>query len=184
MDKKEFALFAAALKTYYPRESLLPNNQAMELWYRQLHDIPYHVAEAALNKWVATQKWSPSIAEIRETATSVQLGDIPDWGEGWEQVMQAIRKYGSYRIPEAMESLDPITRQCVERIGFRNICMSENITADRANFRMMYEATTARKKTEAQIPVNLAQVIEGIRQEGLEQKEGGRIESKGISIAD
>ena len=31
MDKREFATFAAASKTYYPRENLLPNPQAMEL---------------------------------------------------------------------------------------------------------------------------------------------------------
>ena len=56
MDKKEFALFASALRTYYSKENLLPNSQAMELWFRQLMDIPYPVAEATLNKWVATNK--------------------------------------------------------------------------------------------------------------------------------
>lgn len=177
-------MFAAALKTYYPRESLLPNTQAMELWYRQLQDIPYNVAEAALNKWVATNKWSPSIAEIREQAATIQQGELPDWGEGWEQVVKAIRKFGSYRMPEAMDSFDPITRKCVERLGFRNICMSDNIAADRANFRMIYEQLIQRKKTEAQIPAALAQLIGSIRQEHIEQKEGGRIESKRISASD
>lgn len=64
MTEQEFAKFAMGLKTYYPRENLLPNRPAMELWYRQLQDLPYEVAETALNKWVSTNKWSPSIAEI------------------------------------------------------------------------------------------------------------------------
>lgn len=64
MNKKEFAAFAMALQTYFPREQLLPNKQAMELWYRQLKDIPLQIAEMALQKWVATNKWSPSISEI------------------------------------------------------------------------------------------------------------------------
>lgn len=64
MDKKEFAKFAMALKTYYPKEQLLPNQQAMELWYRQIKDIPLLIAEMALQKWVATNKWSPSISEL------------------------------------------------------------------------------------------------------------------------
>lgn len=165
MDKKEFTLFAAALKTYYPREQLLPNNQAMELWYRQLQDIPYQIAEATLNQWVATNKWPPTIAEIRETAANIKHGEIPDWGDGWEQVLQAIRKFGSYRIPDAMESFDPITRQCVERLGFRNICMSENISVDRANFRMIYEQLAQRKQKEAQIPFSLKTAIAQIRTE-------------------
>lgn len=64
MDKKDFARFAMALKTYYPKETLLPNQQAMELWYRQIKGIPLQIAEMALQKWVATNKWSPSISEL------------------------------------------------------------------------------------------------------------------------
>lgn len=64
MDKKEFSLFAMALKTYYPKEQLLPNTQAMELWYKQLKGIPYLIAEMALQKWVATNKWSPTISDL------------------------------------------------------------------------------------------------------------------------
>ena len=78
MDKKEFATFTMALKTYYPRENLLPNDQAMTLWFSQLQDIPFEVAQAGLQKWVATNKWSPSIADIREMYTSIVQGDLPD----------------------------------------------------------------------------------------------------------
>lgn len=160
MTKHEFALFAAALKTYYSKEEkLLPNNQALELWFRQLQDIPYDIAELALNKWVSINKWSPSIAEIRETAATITAGEIPDWGEGWEQVLLAIRRYGLYNIPQAMASLDKITRQCVERIGFREICMSENISVERANFRMLYEQISERNKKAMQMPVSLATMI-------------------------
>lgn len=175
MDKKEFSVFVMALKTYFPREQLLPNQQAMELWYRELCDIPYTVAEAGLRKWVATNKWSPSIADIREMTSTVTNGELPDWGEGWEQVLMAIRKYGSYRTTEAMETFDAVTRQCVERLGFRNICLSENINQDRANFRMIYEQLAERKKRDNQIPMKLSQMIEGIRQERL-MIEGGKDE--------
>lgn len=163
MDKKEFAQFAMALKTYYPKEQLLPNNQAMELWYRQLQDIPYKVAEVALNKWVAINKWSPTIADIREVASTVQMGDIPDWGDGWEQVLKAVSHFGMYEPQKALASMDDITRQCVERIGFRNICLSENIAADRANFRTLYEQLAQRKKQNAQLPKALTQMISTMR---------------------
>lgn len=163
MNKKEFSTLAMALRTYYPKEQLLPNQQAMELWYRELQDIPYNVAEAGLRKWVATNKWSPTIADFREFSAVIQSGDIPDWGEGWEQVLTAIRKFGSYRQQEAMESMDEITRTCVERLGFKNICMSENITHDRANFRMIYEQLADRKKKEKQIPLPLQNIMLEIR---------------------
>lgn len=162
MDKKEFSTFAMALRTYYPKEQLLPNQQAMELWYRELCDITYKVAEAALRKWVVNNKWSPSIAEIRDMTATVTQGKIPDWGEGWEQVLMAIRKYGSYRETEAMESLDDITKQCVTRLGFKNICMSENIASDRANFRMIYEQLAERKKVDQKMPLQLKNAIQGL----------------------
>ena len=171
MNKSEFATFAAALKTYYPREGLLPNQQAMELWFRQLEDIPYKVAELVLNQWVATNKWSPSIADIREKAAVVKNGEIPDWGEGWEQVTKAIRRYGLYRQAEALASMDEITRRCVERLGFWELCASENVMADRANFRMIYEQLAERKKKEAQTPQPLLGLIQAMQ--GAKMLEGG-----------
>lgn len=168
MDKKEFSMFVMALKTFYPRENLLPNNQAMELWYRQLNDIPYQISEAALNKWVATNKWSPSIAEIREIATSIKLGDVPDWGEGWNKVQSAIRRFGMYRVDEAMNSFDPLTRECVERLGFKNICISENPATERANFRMVYEQLAQRKQVDAQVPDKLKELIGSIQNQQLQ----------------
>lgn len=163
MDKKEFGMLASAIRTYYPKENILPNKEAMELWYRELKDIPANIAEAALRKWVATNKWSPSIAELRETAAEVKNGEIKDWGEGWEQVLAAIRKYGFYREREALESMDQITRTCVQRLGFRNICMSENISTDRANFRMMYESLAEREQNRQQVALPLQELISQLR---------------------
>lgn len=169
MTKQEFATLAMAIRTYYPKEQILPNQQAMELWYRELQDIPADVAEAALRKWVATNKWSPSIAELREMAAEVRHGEIPDWGEGWEQVLTAIRRFGSYREREALDSLDPMTRTCVQRLGFRNICMSENISTDRANFRMMYESLAEREQTRQQVALPLQEVISQLRLETTDE---------------
>lgn len=175
MDKREFATFAAALKTYYQKENLLPNSQAMELWYRQLQDIPYIVAEAALQKWVATHKWSPSIAEIREMAMTVTAGEKLLWSDGWEQVQTAIRKYGSYNIPAAMEYFDDVTRQTVKRLGFRELCMSENPMQDRANFRDIFNMIAERKEKAQQLPASLTELIGEIQRKGIEHDEIKRI---------
>lgn len=172
MDREQFARFAMALKTYYPRDGLLPNNEALNLWFIQLQDLDYKVVELSLNKWVAVNKWPPTIADIRETAANIVLGDAPDWGEGWQQVLKAIGVYGMYRQQDALDSMDDITRQCVERIGWWNICTSENPSADRANFRMMYEATAERQKREMQLPQMTRAQISQIRSAALEDKGG------------
>ena len=162
MDKKQFATFAMALKTYYPRENILPNQQAMELWFAQLQDIPYEVAEVGLNKWVSLNKWSPSIADIREMASSVTNGDLPDWGDAWEEVCKAIRHYGACDATNALASLTPLARKTAQRMGFRNLCMSENPQADRASFRMIYEQLAERERKDAQIPQEIKNLINEI----------------------
>ena len=170
MTKKEFATFAAALKTYYPKENLLPNSQAMELWFRQLEDIPYDLAEMALNKWVATNKWSPTIADIREQAASVVNGEKPLWSDGWEEVVRAIKNYGSYGQKEAMESMSEITRMAVRRMGYIDLCRSENPVADRANFRMIFEQIAEREQKQNQLPVSMKNLIEEAKRKGIEHE--------------
>lgn len=160
MDKREFGLFVSALRTYYSKENLLPNQQAVELWYRQLQDVPYPVACAVLDKWVATNKWSPSIADIREAVAEIQSGGAaPDWGEGWKQALNAIRRFGMYNETEAMESLPPLTRETVQRLGYRELCLSENQMADRANFRQIYETITKRQMESKRVPLPVRESI-------------------------
>lgn len=167
MNKKEFAMFCAALKTYFPKENLLPNSQAMELWFRQLEDIDYKLAEVALNKWVATNKWSPSIAEIREQAASVVQGETPDWSEGWEQTLKAVRKYGSYNQAAALKSLPPITRTAVERFGYMDLCRSTNSMPDRAHFQSIFKQVAERQQKENQLSGSLKTLIAGYQRKEL-----------------
>lgn len=165
MEKQEFSLFAMALRTYFPKENILPNQQAMELWYRELSDIPYPVAEAALRKWVATNKWSPSIAEIREMTSDIQHGEQLTWGEAWEKALNAIRRFGYLNPKEALDSLDPLTRKCVENIGYLDLCRSENIMVERAHFQKIFEVYAKRELTDKRLPIGLRQAIESHRNE-------------------
>lgn len=162
MTKKEFAKIAMALKTYYPKESLLPNEQAMELWFFQLQDIPYDIGKLVLNKWVATNKWSPTIADIREQASEIMNGRQADWSEGWEKVVNSFGRYGMYREQEALNSFDDVTREAVRRLGYQSLCVSDNIDVDRANFRMIYQDVAGRMKKEAQMPAELVNLIHNV----------------------
>lgn len=64
MTKQEFSMYAMALRTFYPREKLLQTQEAMELWYQMLKDVPYQKAQMDLIEWAKYNKWSPSISEI------------------------------------------------------------------------------------------------------------------------
>lgn len=77
--------------------------------------------------------------------------------------MKAIRHFGSYREEEALESMSDLTRNVVRRLGFRNLCMSGNVTADRANFRAIYEQMAEKEHTTKQIQPKLSKLIESIQ---------------------
>lgn len=88
-------------------------------------------------------------------------------------VSKAIGQYGMYRTEEAMESFDEVTREAVKRLGFQNICLSENIVADRARFAEIYQAIQQRKRMAANIGSALPNLQEAVnrRLADLEQKE-------------
>lgn len=163
MTKAEFGQLADAIRTYYPREKILPNPEAMSLWYDGLKDIEYKVASAALQKWVATNRWSPAISDLRELVSDLVNPAPQSWGEAWENAQRAVRRYGYYQEAEALGSLDDLTRTCVKRIGFRDLCKSENISNERANFRMIYEQEMDQRKRRSQLPERLKELETSIK---------------------
>lgn len=169
MTKDEFKILAKGLKAVYTYPSFLPDADSLEIWFQLLKDLDYKVCNVAIQKYMMTETRIPTPADIRNLCASVTEGETKDWGDGWEEVLMAIRQFGSYREKEAMESMSEITRKCVERLGFRNICMSENISADRSNFRQIYQALEERKKTDNRLSIGLKQQINTL----LEQKERG-----------
>lgn len=122
MTIQEFMIFTAALKTYYARENLLPNKQAVELWFEQLEDIPLHLAEMVLKQWVAINKWSPTIADIREQAAEILHGKIKTADEAWAKVQDAIYKDfketdGKFIKIYPEKELDTITKKALDEMG-------------------------------------------------------------------
>lgn len=160
LNTEQFANWVSALRTYYPKEKILPNNQALDLWYQMLKDIEYMDAVNALNRWVSTERWSPSIADIRKTVAEMHRDNVDDWTEGWNQVTRAISKYGYTNQPGALASMDDITRECVKAIGWMNICNSEEIGVERGHFRTMYEQRKGKIRKSEIIPDALKNPIE------------------------
>lgn len=179
MTKDEFRVLAKGLKAVYTQPNFLPDAEAIQIWYELLKDLDYATANIAIQKHMVSSKYPPTIADIREQATEVSYGKAPLWSDGWEQVLRAMRLYGSYRLQEALDSMDDITRKAVERLGFKELCMSENIAVDRANFRMAFEQLANREYETKKLPLSLQNSIEDI-QHSLEYKRMQQLLMKGI----
>lgn len=179
MTKQEFSKLAMAMRTYYPREKLLPDDHAMELWYDALNDLDYNTARQAVKKWAETNRWSPSIADIREMCASFIYGEFNSWEEEWDKVRKAVRFYGYMREQEALASLPKMTRTIVERLGFQNLCLSENPAVDRANFRDIYKNMVLKEKQTEQMSVKLRNALEKATEGRYEPSGNKAIEDKG-----
>ena len=179
MTKDEFRVLAKGLKAVYTQPNFLPDAEAIQIWYELLKDLDYATANIAIQKHMVSSKYPPTIADIREQATEVSYGQAPLWSDGWEQVLRAMRLYGSYRLQEALDSMDDLTRKAVERLGFKELCMSENIAVDRANFRMVFEQLANREYETKKLPLALQNSIEDI-QHSLEYKRMQQLLMKGI----
>lgn len=163
MDKEQFAIFTAEIQGLYPRENLFPNPVAMSAWYELLQDLEYELARAALHRHASTSPFPPTVADIRRQAVSM-VDESEDWGKAWQAVIKAVGRYGSYREAEALESMDELTRQTIQRLGWKQICQSEQteLAAIRANFRMIYEQIQTAAREEAQLSDKLKSAIERI----------------------
>lgn len=179
MEREQFKVLCKGMKAVYTQETFLPDANAFNIWFALLGDLEYTVLNAAIQKYMLTNKFPPTIADLRELATTICAGEIPDWGEGWEKVLHAIRRFGFYRESEALQTMDELTQTCVKRLGWRNLCMSENNNHDRANFRMIYEQLAERTKKEAVLPISLNNTIKQlnastVKQIDCQSAEGGR----------
>ena len=159
MTREEFKILVKGLKAVYAQPTFIPDQDAFNMWYALMGDLSYDVCAVAIKKYMLTNKFPPTVAEIRELASNIVNGDPLTWGESWERALAAVRKYGSYNKAEALESLDTITRKCVESIGYMELCMSENIMVERAHFQKVFEVFAKREQTDKQIPLQLKQAI-------------------------
>ena len=162
MERADFKDWIDALQTYYPRFNIIPNPQAITLWYKELGDIPKELLDTALRRWVNTEKWPPTIAELRALCAEIVNGKAPDWGEAWYEVERAIGRYGCERGQEALAAMGPLTQAAVKRIGWRSICLSENPDIMRAQFRQCYEICAKRSQENLVLPSSLKESIKQI----------------------
>lgn len=164
MTKMEFLKLVRSLKSVYTRDNFIPDQESADVWFSLLSDMDYGLLTAAAKIWILQNKFPPTVAELREQAAKILENDPDDWSAEWEKVISCVKLFGMYRETEALASLDEMTRSCVMRVGFQNICRSENVSIERANFRMIYENMANRQREEAKLPEELRKQIGQIRE--------------------
>ncbi len=161
MNFKEFGKLADAIKTYFPRDNMLPTDTAMELWYDMLKDMDYQSAYIGLKNHVATSKFAPTIADIRNGAVISQPQELNEM-EAWSLVSKAIRNSG-YNSVDEFAKLPPIVQKSVGLPSqLRTWALDENYNEEvvSSNFIKCYRNELARQRELQKIPQNVRNLIE------------------------
>lgn len=161
MTFKEFGKLADAIKTYFPRDNMLPTDTAMELWYDMLKDMDYQSAYIGLKNHVATSKFAPTIADIRNGVVISQPQELNEM-EAWSLVSKAIRNSG-YNSVEEFAKLPPLVQKAVGLPSqLRTWALDENYNEQVAmsSFQRAYKAELHLHEELQKMPQNIRNLIE------------------------
>ena len=121
MNKKKFVDFMTILALGFNQEV---NLNQVEIYYHYLKDLDLKRFELTISNIINTKKRFPTIAEIKEEYYNLTNGNDTAENE-WGCVLDAVKKYGYYKQDELLNSLKPLTRYVVERLGVERLCLME-----------------------------------------------------------
>lgn len=195
MTREDTIRVLSILRTAYPRfyanMSKTEAENVIDLWSVMFSADDVESVKLALYKLISICEFPPSVAEMRKALAETQIGYMQDAGEAWGSVVNAIRAYGAARENEALGSMSEMTRLAVKRMGWTNLCMSEDSMADRAHFLKIYGLIEDRQTQQRQMPLPLQEKIERNIALNAPKKEQARLEKpeeekmkNGVSMPD
>ena len=142
-DKVPYIRILAVLGAAYPN-FVLPDESG-EVYLSLLMDIPAKTLERATLEHIACSKFYPTIGELRQAAFDLleASNPLPEGHEAWQAVMAEVERVGHAGKPE-FDS--PLIAKAVETLGWRTICLSDNVTVERAHFMQVYSGLIAKER--------------------------------------
>jgi len=161
MRRSECVKLLTAIAAVFPTFAV--DEERAAVWFDLIGDLEYPVADLALRKVLATAKFIPTIAEIREAAASLEGPDEITPGEAWGELMAAVRRFYVTDAEEAYASLRPSVARVARILGWREIYLADNIEALRAHFMQIFQSLAERERREARLPPALRRTGEAGR---------------------
>lgn len=150
---KELIAMALANFPHMQEKELGPT---IALWKGMLSDMPYELAKASLFKVLATCKFWPNVAEIREAALSLTGNKAPTALEAWGQIREAIRR------DKPASTLHPAMQKAIKAFGgLDGIGYSENITYIEGRFLKEYNPLAVEENQQGVLPASVRAFIGG-----------------------
>lgn len=142
-----FAAYPAAMA----RQSDIQQQETRKTYRLMLADLNFDLVQCAVARLIATAKWLPTVAEIREAAVLISAGNTRTGLEAWGDVTRAIGRQGAYRAPgKDFFFRDDIVARCVAALSWSELCASELIASERARFIESYDRMAQAMRADAQ----------------------------------
>lgn len=142
-----WAMLLAAYPAFVKDGDPAQLEQTLHVYQQLLADVPGDVLNATAMQHIASNKWFPTVAELRAGAIAITATQYVPAMEAWGELVDAMLDYGSY-APMPQFS-NPILAAVVRQMGWKELCQSENPVADRAHFCQAYEARVRRAQDDA-----------------------------------
>ena len=140
---KELFKTMAVLGAAYPNFEV--QETTGEVYFKLLEDIPAETLERAALEHIARSKFFPTIAELRQAAFDLleASSPLPEGHEAWQAVLAEVERVGHAGSPE-FDS--PLIAKAVGTLGWRTICLSDNVAVERAHFMQVYSGLVAKER--------------------------------------
>jgi hypothetical protein len=153
-EEKKMIVFVNLAASSYPSMQNKDPLPVVKSWVLMLGGIPDEILKAAVIKVCRSSEFFPSVAQIVAAAREFSQEPEPTAEEAWGEVTAEIQRAG-HNLPTKFST--PTVRRAVDAIGWHNLCMSENIMADRVHFLKIYESmrgrSAARQENEAVLQI-------------------------------
>lgn len=165
MTKAEVAAVLKLVVASYPNyDKFRDKNEVastVNLWAVMFADDDRDIVTLAVKKHIATNKWPPSIAEIREIIAQIQHPELLPPDVAWSAVADLMYSEGEHFSGNLHRLLPELVARTVEIIGWHTLWqlhrgIGTKPGMDRVAFMQQYTPAFERAKGEAMTPAGIA----------------------------
>lgn len=164
MTRDEFKILVKAMKAVYSSENFIADKDAFDVWFELLKDLPYEQANLAIQKYMTSEKFPPTIADIRTKATEIITPAEESMSElqAWALVQKALRNSGLNSEEEFAKLPEACQRAVGTAANLKEWALMDSdqvATIEQSHFIRNYRTSVQRMKEEARLPENVKMLI-------------------------
>lgn len=148
MTREQFAILVKSMKAVYASDNFIKDKDAFDVWYVLLKDLPYELLATTIQKYMTTEKFPPTPADIRRIATQISSKDEENLTEieAWGMVRKACQNLDWMNPEGEYNKLPEVVRRAVGNPNNLKEWASSNIgdfeTVISSNFMRTYKAVS------------------------------------------